>query len=279
LENYNKFKICRLIFSHNWTGNSKKAIETLKQLSDYFRVNLRGYKITYFHTCGGFLILDLNNFSENWHETVKIIKSLSGIKKVINNFASISDYCKYASFGIDIYDTKSDYHLESVVLLETARSEIIAITGKSHPTQYQKRWLIKAPLESHFVKNKFDKLLILGCHDLNMFSPRAIANVKMGSDSFERLKKMNCLVDNFKPTTILQHPHTTDSIKIWNISWNYLRSKFYNISYSGAGKYYNPDGKQRSELYKIVFSDCSKDVLTIVRRSNGRLKCYGSKIE
>ena len=63
-----------------------------------------------------------------------------------------------------------EMHAEMVALIDTATGEVVLWTGKSNPAgPMQERTLVHAPLE--FLLFRFDEtpMLILGCHDLNLF--------------------------------------------------------------------------------------------------------------
>ena len=83
--------------------------------------------------------------------------------------------------------------------------------------------LQEADLESHLFKCGTERVLVLGCHDLNMFSSRAQANMKTGSQRYRRSQQMRELTRKFRPTMILHHPHSTDSPRIWSTAWSGAR--------------------------------------------------------
>ena len=62
----------------------------------------------------------------------------------------------------------------------------------------------EANLQSHRFQRGKQQVLVLGCHDLNMFSGRAWANMTTGSRRQTRSKDMRDLTGDFKPTMILQ---------------------------------------------------------------------------
>ena len=63
------------------------------------------------------------------------------------------------------------------------------------------------------------RILVLGCHDLNMFNPRILANPRLGLHRRRRCKKMQSLARKFKPTIVISHPHQTDTLRIWLPGW------------------------------------------------------------
>jgi len=59
------------------------------------------------------------------------------------------------------------------------RSDALHFTGKSYPTTGQAKGLLRITnLETHFTDLNGQSALILGCHDLTIFSPRSNAKAK-----------------------------------------------------------------------------------------------------
>ncbi|MFQ6052226.1 MAG: hypothetical protein ACE5K4_11115 [Candidatus Hydrothermarchaeota archaeon] len=83
--------------------------------------------------------------------------------------------------GIDSFKEKisttqnyiSQLHIEFVFLIDL-RSKKFYWTGKSYPTTNQQNGLVRiADLKTHFFDLDIGKVMILGCHDLSIFSPRS----------------------------------------------------------------------------------------------------------
>lgn len=75
-------------------------------------------------------------------------------------------------FGIDVCsDPKTGPLAELAVVYHLANS-VWHITGKSFPRGDQHRVIRVKDLRSHFVESSGERVLVLGCHDLNIFSPR-----------------------------------------------------------------------------------------------------------
>ena len=63
---------------------------------------------------------------------------------------------------------------ELVSVIDTEAGKVIHWTGKSYPVSgMEERTLVQAPLKSHRLEFGGKRMLILGCHDLNLFSQRA----------------------------------------------------------------------------------------------------------
>ena len=87
------------------------------------------------------------------------------------------------TIGIDLVSDERkghNEHAELVVIYEIA-SRRVFWTGKSYPTFGQERDLVQVvDLRTHLRRVAGERVLVLGCHDLNMFSPRGRASQKPG---------------------------------------------------------------------------------------------------
>ena len=91
--------------------------------------------------------------------------------------------------------------------------------------------------------------MILGCHDLNMFSNR---NWKKTGEWRKEIKtEFRTLAKKEKPIYVLHHPHTTVNVRTWLNAWSSLRKMIPTVEqYAGAGRYYEPD-KEPSRWDKL----------------------------
>ncbi len=155
--------------------------------------------------------------------------------------------------GIDLMNAGSYAHAELVAIYESA-SKRIRWTGKSYPTQSQERHLIQvADLSTHFLNLANETVLVLGCHDLNMFSPRARANQKAGSVRRRRCNMMRNLTHKFNPTVVLHHPHNTVSPMTWNVGWVGVERELPNLKAWASGiAYLTGSELNTKELYRVL---------------------------
>ena len=181
--------------------------------------------------------------------------------------AAAQDRVDFLTLGVDLNDgsakRKMDRkprgtHAELVTIIDVEKGEPVHWTGKSYPVYWQERTLVQeTDLESHLVRWGKDRVLVLGCHDLNMFSPRAWANMKARSPRRRRSTRMRDLAGDFKPTIILHHPHSTDTPRIWATAWRGARALLpekhggRHIWASSIG-YYVDDGKPRAQLRDVL---------------------------
>ena len=187
---------------------------------------------------------------------------------------------EFLTLGVDLTDRsgkrKMDRqargaHAELVAIVDVERGEPVQWTGKSYPVSWQERTLVhEADLESHLFRCGDERVLVLGCHDLNMFSARSKANLKAGSERYRRSKRMRRLAKSFRPTIVLHHAHSTDSPRIWSTPWSGARELLQrnrgvrHVWASGIGYYYG-EGTPRGELCDVRRSTrcCEEHVIDV----------------
>jgi hypothetical protein len=108
-------------------------------------------------------------------------------------------------------------------------------------------------LDTHLQHLAGERVLVLGCHDLNMFSPRGKATQRRGGPRSERCAAMRNLARDFRPTVVLHHPHQTDSPNTWRGAWAGLRAALPTVEAWASGITYRHDGgKCRASLAKVL---------------------------
>ena len=116
-------------------------------------------------------------------------------------------------------------HAELVAVFDTASARVIRWTGKSYPTNAQQHTLVhQKDLGSHLLDAGSERVLVLGCHDLHLFSKRGRPSVGGPTGKEIRRRLMRELAREFKPTMILHHPHSTYSPRVWAGAWGATRS-------------------------------------------------------
>ena len=182
---------------------------------------------------------------------------------------------RFLTVGVDLVPpgqsktaSGSDTWAELVGVVDLDEGVVVRWTGKSYPQCGQEeRALVQEPcLESHLLSVAGQRVLVLGCHDLNMFNPRARENAK--NRRRRRWQDMDGLVRHFKPTMVLQHPHQTDKPDTWQQGWSGLQ-KFlgFHGTYASGIAYYPRHLKARSPLKDVLRATKSDDVVDI--RVNG----------
>ncbi len=110
-----------------------------------------------------------------------------------------------------------DTHAELVASIDLDSGRVISWTGKTHPVDYQTRTLVYCvDLPSHFQQFGDRRVLVLGCHDMNIFSNRSRASTSPGTYKSRVIAEMQRLSDEFLPEVVLSHPHGTDTPQIWS---------------------------------------------------------------
>jgi len=167
--------------------------------------------------------------------------------------SSIEKRFHFVTLGVDGKSEKTGQHAELILLrdLQTGKNWW---TGKSYPTSDQESRLVCLDdLSSHFIQTEVDKVLVLGCHDLNLLSNRALVNTESGTWRNRRISEFRELAKIFQPTIALQHPHTADTPRIWSTAWSGLLHALPSVLiYAGAGRWYNPFGSQRGDIYETL---------------------------
>ena len=192
----------------------------------------------------------------------------------------------FLTLGVDLNDRSGkrkmdrgarQTHAELVAIVDVERGEPVRWTGKSYPVTWQERALVQeVDLESHLLRCAAERVLILGCHDLNMFSPRAEANMTAGSDRQRRSQRMRNVARKFRPTMILHHAHWTDSPRIWSTAWSGAREVLSrrrggrHVWVSGIA-HYNGGAARRGTLGTVLEATrcCDEDVVDVCVRPRG----------
>jgi hypothetical protein len=162
-------------------------------------------------------------------------------------------FTDYVTLGADSYffrDSCNDPHVELVFAPDLKNGQLWR-TGKSYPNPRQEHGLLRvADLESHFAEMGGKQVILLSCHDLNMFSPRSYHNARgRRRESIERFRQM---ATGRRPELLLWHPHKSDTARTWIPGLGGLRKELPGISYAGAGIYHNDGMPPRASLDSVL---------------------------
>jgi hypothetical protein len=263
-------RFARLIMDGAWSGDLNAARHLLGDVAARWPSKHRSVCLC---TCGAFLRFEWpadlpykGNLDPNSHE-IKIL--LAAAEKAVRSVLTqdvatqLRDCCDYITFGVDTkkdkvsttYNIIAQPHAELVCLVDL-RNETIYWTGKFYPTCGQKNTIIRFPdLESHFIHLSLGQAMILGCHDLTVYSPRGQATSgewrKSISESFRSIAKKKM------PIVVLHHPHTTVKIGTWRQQWKRLVAELPSVShYVGTGAYsHRDDSWHRKDPLSAVLAD------------------------
>lgn len=185
-------------------------------------------------------------------------------ERVTNCVASIVDATvrhrargkvKAIAFGIDVgpdEKTRASAELAVVYDLETASWRL---TGKSFLRGDQRMVVRIAQLASHFMEVAGERVLVLGCHDLNIFSPRGRSVQQPHGRLADLRREMDRQLELFAPTVALQLPHGTDTPRTWIQAWNALARATPLRAWASGIAFYHPSGDAERATFEEV---CSK---------------------
>jgi hypothetical protein len=264
--------LARIIIAGEWYGRPEESRRLLEDICEYWP---EGRRVKFIQTCGGFIQFDwpnrltrrdIGNNKEPNDEAINVLveEAVKTAKSVLTNelIKKLSNFADYITLGIDTYKEKisttknyiNELHAELVLLIDLKKNKIYW-TGKSYPTPTQENGLVRiTDLKTHFINlPDVGKVMILGCHDLNIFNNRNISrtgkwrrNIKT---EFRRLAKEQ------KPICVLHHPHTTVKTRTWLAAWKQLRNQLPTAKYyAGAGRYHEPNRSpsQYDNLNKVL---------------------------
>ncbi|MCY4012270.1 MAG: hypothetical protein OXG82_06090 [Gammaproteobacteria bacterium] len=190
----------------------------------------------------------------------------------------------YLTLGVDLHNDvwkgealrTAGLAAELVAIVETASAATVHWTGKSYPTPSQERMLVREPdLDSHRFECRHGRILVLGCHDLNMFSNRSRSRLRPGTPRSVCWHEMNRLAGEFAPTAILHHPHSTDSRQIWSVGWSGARRLLPTGAdgrphvWASAIAYYNRHGARQALGDVLEATACCSRVAYVVVAGDG----------
>ena len=119
---------------------------------------------------------------------------------------------------------RSCTHAELVAVFDTNSGRVVHWTGKSYPTKRQQHTLVQVKdLDTHFLELGSRRLLLLGCHDLHLYSRRGRKSNGTPTPKEKRRRDMRRRARKFKPMAVLHHPHSTYSPRIWSGAWGATR--------------------------------------------------------
>ena len=257
-EDSNPF-LARVIITNEWKGKPEEARKLLECILEKWPT---GKRVKFILTCGGFVEFEWpkdvssQDIGDNKYPSDKVVEALVNKAEKYARFVlskglgkDLSNYTDYITLGIDSHKAKisttrnyiTKPHIELVSLIDV-RNNKSCWTGKSYPTTKQERGLVRiSNLEAHFVELKnLGKVMILGCHDLNMFNNRNWKNT--GKWRKEIKTRFRALAKKENPFCVLHHPHTTVNVRTWLNAWGSLRKELQSVEqYAGVGRYYECD--------------------------------------
>ncbi len=243
----------------------------------------RGVRARFAITPGGFV-------EEQWPSDLQIPVSWQSRRQDLGRVTAIAERClkrvvtdrvwkaarghvDVLTVGIDVWAGPNNAIAELVAVYNVQARQLVRWTGKSYPTPAQVNNLFQVTdLDSHFLELAGERVLVLGCHDLAMYDPRGQANASKGGEKKRRSRDFHQRAARFCPTVVLQHPHSTDSVKTWRNSWKRLRDELPSVRSWGAGIAHYREGAGRpvrDRLEDVLAATASGDVQDIVLKPSG----------
>jgi hypothetical protein len=273
--------IGRIIIVGSWSGDAESAPKLLRQIAEHWPPDAR---VEFLMTPGAFIRFGspnaLPHVSNNIHPDSKVVDLLfreacAQCEAVITGSLRNRLYrcARYLTVGVDSRKSRisqtqrliNENHVEMVCLLDL-QSGRYHVTGKSYPTPQQQMHLLRIPdLASHFCDLECGSTMILGCHDLTIFNPRAQAVARGWRSDVNR--EFRRLAKERKPMFILHHPHTTIKTTTWLHAWNELLSELPSVqAYAGNGRYSSDDAgwAKRHRLDEILKKTASPPALDFI---------------
>ena len=179
-------RFARLVMDGAWAGDLNAS---RRLLGDVAAAWPSRYRSACLCTCGAFLRFDwpedlpsAGNLDPGERELLALIGAAEkAVRKVLTRdfVDKLRACCEYITLGVDTrkdqvsttFNVISQPHAELVCIVDL-RKVAIHWTGKFYPTCGQKATIVRFPdLQSHFVKFDLGTVMILGCHDLSVYSP------------------------------------------------------------------------------------------------------------
>lgn len=247
--------------------------------------------VTVLQTPGGFLFncQDLGTIQTGINSTVSHFDFVvDKVEQFMHIFLSgdfvqmISLKTDFVTFGIDIFHhvstdicdynrsrkrKQSEKHVELVGTFDTKHQKFTGWTGKSYPVHFQEKTLLYCcELGSHFQYFGQTPVLVLGCHDLNIFSPRSRKSSRTGTYKGNLISVMQKRCDEFKPQVVLHHPHSTDSSRIWSTAWSGVQKFIPSVKIFSSGIHYENVnvGVQRQPLDRVLTATALGNIVNTV---------------
>ena len=158
------------------------------------------------------------------------------------------------AIGIDMARDPATHAYAELVALYDVNSRAVTFTGKSLPRSNHRTLVRVVDLSTHFMCVGSERVLALGCHDLNIFSPRGRGVQRPSGHLQELRREMDERVRRFQPTIVLQLPHGTDTPNTWRAAWRALTANCESIRAWASGiSYFRTDETQpRASLAEVL---------------------------
>ncbi len=161
----------------------------------------KGFTADFLITSGGFVKGDLTSEVPTEKSRESDHKDFPALRQVAEKClaqvlsarlqAAAKGKARYLTIGVDLSNADGTFGAELVAVVDLPSGRNLRWTGKSYPTSDEESYLWQfTDLESHCIHLAGYRVLVLGCHDLNMLSNRAWENMTDGGHRHERAASM-----------------------------------------------------------------------------------------
>ncbi len=264
-----KHKIARLVVTEKqYSKTNGKAINNRLQsvIRRFLKKEYGKSTYEFILTPGGFLIFDfpesidyVADYKDPEQETITLLQKKAN-KEIVSFFKGLTPgvfkqlqkTADYFSIGIDGYSRGGYQRIELVAIYDLKKKKVIHWTGKFYPVGYQESSLIRFnDLDTHFIELNNQRVMLLGCHDLTVYSPRGRAAANPDGWRYKLGTEFRSAAKKFKPEIVLQHPHFTDTSATWKQSWNQLAKELPGVKHYASGINYSTNAKGNKKRQNI----------------------------
>ncbi len=276
-------RIARIVVNGRAAMKQDRALRCLGDIAHAMQKGGLNYDIV--TTPGGFIeeSVEIDAQPIGWNAPASAFRKVAeatgnSLRTFLHQLGKICIPADFLTLGVDAFLPSNDEEYANAQLVATIdlkAQKVIAWTGKSYPTLGEERELIhETDLKSHLQQIGRWKCLVLGCHDLNMFSPRSIATRDPHSQRGKRADDLMRIASSFDPRVVLQHPHNTDTPNIWMGGWAGVAQSLRAESYSsGIAFHWHGHGKiRRSALEETLQRTKRGNVTDYVWSGVGKVK-------
>ncbi|MDE2480841.1 MAG: hypothetical protein KGN02_01455 [bacterium] len=248
-------RIARVVVNGRAAFDPERALRCLAGVAR--AIKRRGERFDIITTPGGFIAqrIEMETQLIGWEAPAAAFRAISvnaerSLQPFLESLREVALPADFLTLGVDVFlpgNPEDDANAQLVATVDLASAKIVGWTGKSYPTLAEEKELVhETNLQSHLQKIGRWRCLVLGCHDLNMFSPRSIATRDSKSSRGKRADALLKLAKAFDPQVVLQHPHNTDTPNIWMGGWAGVTRALNPKTYSSGIAYCWPrHGKNR----------------------------------
>ena len=216
---------------------------------------------------------------QQWNTEIEALK-VQALAEFYKSFdyemlEELKSIAHYLVIGINsnVAPDSTDMRIQFVLVYDLQSEKPLHWTGKTYPKQSERDYLIRMPIETHFIKDRIDgkKIAVFQCHDLSIFNPRHQRHFSPFDDERKGERKnktaagrIKCeFIDatlDFSPDIMLQLPHSEGT---WAAKWSTLnkwlrRKNGKELQHFSTGLKINPkmkyplSGTQRGDVVNFV---------------------------